>query len=480
VLTILERQSASGVRNAARIPLIDIFHSGQFIMQSSRLSFRALLLATSALIAPPVFAQEAAQQPQQGEQQPPADQGEVIIVQGNFIPEPLQETSEVAAFLTQADLERQGDSNAADALMKLPALSVVEGRFVYVRGLGERYSSAVLNGSPLPSPEPLQRVVPLDLFPSSILSGVMVQKSYSVEYSGEFGGGVIELSTLNLPDESFLEVGTSFSANTATTFATGYTHAGGDADWLGFDDATRKIPNQLKEAWQAARRVDSTLDLHGHLTNDQELQRIGQSFTNAELNLIQYNNDIPFNGSFDLTGGVRHDFDTFSIGAIGVLGYSYDWETEDGVQQEGRIDGGVLTPKSDYNYTSTDHKIGWDGLFGVGLEIGNDHKVNWTNLVIRRTDKRSWRRFGFDELAGFMCSLRASCSCFEPAGLNQHGRHAQGWCRPLTCCSNRQRSSMGVASLQCFSLGWVTMAPRAWRRYSQRAVRYLPNRGTHV
>jgi len=397
------------------------------------------LIATSALIAPHALAQEAPAEPQQADV-PTADQAaeedprrDVIVVQGRFIPEPLQDTSEVAAFLTDEDLSRQGDSNAAEALTKLPGLSIAEGRFVYVRGLGERYSSAILNGSPLPSPEPLQRVVPLDLFPSSILSGVMVQKSYSVEFPGEFGGGVIELSTLNLPDESFLEVATDFSVNTETTFATGYTHDGGDSDSWGFDDGTRKIPNQLNEAILASRRVDSNLDLYPNLTNDQELQRIGQSFENAKLNLTQVNTQIPPNGSVDLSTGYRQDFDNFSIGAIGVLGYSYDWETEDGIQQEGRIDGGVMSVKSDYDYTSTDQKIGWDGLFGVGLEFGSDHQINWTNLWVQRTDKRTRRRFGFDELAGEQVLddrtawYERSLSSSQLEGTHEFDRLKLGW-----------------------------------------------------
>ncbi len=366
----------------------------------------AILLATSAMIAPAALAQEPTT-PQEAEtatslDEQPADEGrgDVIVVRGAFIPEPLQETSEVAAFLSSEDISRQGSSDAAEALTKLPGLSVAEGRFVYVRGLGERYSSALLNGSPLPSPEPLQRVVPLDLFPASILSGVMVQKSYSAEFPGEFGGGVIQLSTLTIPDESFLEIGAGVSINTATTFATGYTHDGGKADVFGFDDGTRKIPNQLKEAIGAGVRVDSTLNLYPELTNAQELMRIGQSFENAKLNLIQVNDSIPGNGSIDLSAGYRQDFDNFSVGMVGVLGFSNGWKTDDGIQQEGRIDGGIMTPKSDYNYTATTNKVGWDGLFGAGIEFGEDHTVDWTNLWIRRTDKRTYRRFGFDELAG--------------------------------------------------------------------------------
>ena len=79
--------------------------------------------------------------------------------------------------------------------------------FVYVRGLGDRYSSSLLNGSPLPSPEPLRRSVPLDIFPTGIIGSALVQKTYSVNYPGEFGGGVINLTTTAIPEKSFITVG---------------------------------------------------------------------------------------------------------------------------------------------------------------------------------------------------------------------------------------------------------------------------------
>ena len=84
----------------------------------------------------------------------------------------------------------------------MTGLSLVGNGFVYVRGLGDRYSLALLNGSPLPSPEPLKRVVPLDLFPTGVIASSLVQKSYSVNYPGEFGGGVINLTTKATPREA--------------------------------------------------------------------------------------------------------------------------------------------------------------------------------------------------------------------------------------------------------------------------------------
>src|SRR5690606_4900995 len=120
---------------------------------------RALFLAVGAALAHPALAEEAMV----------ATQLDAVTVQGAHIPEPMAQTAEVASFVSREDLQRTGDGDAAQALGRVSGLSVVGNKYVYVRGLGERYSSALLNGSPLPSPEPMQRVVPLDLFPAEAL-----------------------------------------------------------------------------------------------------------------------------------------------------------------------------------------------------------------------------------------------------------------------------------------------------------------------
>lgn len=375
-------------------------------MKIRRRSLSAFLIATSAFIAPHAFAQTgvvdtSSAQAGDNTDQPQADipgsedGDDVVVVRGNYIPEPLQETSEVAAFLTIEDLERQGDATAAEALTRVTGLSIAEGRFVYVRGLGERYSSAILNGSPLPSPEPLQRVVPLDLFPNSVLGGVMVQKSYSVEFPGEFGGGVVDLSTISLPNEPYFEAGVGVGFNSETTFADGYTHNGSDSDPLGFDDGLRKVPYRIQEAWNADNRISASN------YSPLQLQNMGQSLQNAKLRLTQLNKQIPGNSSVDLSAGNVFDLGDNRLGIYGTLGYSNDWETKDGIQQGGRVETslGRIEVKDDYNYTSTDNNIGWNALFGAGYQFG-ENEIKWTNLWIHRTTKETYRRFGFDESNG--------------------------------------------------------------------------------
>ena len=87
-----------------------------------------------------------------------------------------------AADLMSSDqISRTGDSNVAVALTRVTGVTLLDGKYVYVRSLGERYSSTTLNGAAVPSPELTRNVLPLDLIPSSIVESLKVQKAYSPE-----------------------------------------------------------------------------------------------------------------------------------------------------------------------------------------------------------------------------------------------------------------------------------------------------------
>ena len=152
---------------------------------------------------------------------------EEVVVSGSFIPDEKRNTSEISAILDSSDIERTGDDNIAVALTRLTGLSLVRGKYVYVRGLGERYSAATINGSGLPSPEPLKRVVPLDLFPTQIIESSVVQKTYSADMPGEFGGGIIEINTKAVPSERILDISFSSGYNDATSLDDGLLYDGG-------------------------------------------------------------------------------------------------------------------------------------------------------------------------------------------------------------------------------------------------------------
>ncbi|WP_028965331.1 TonB-dependent receptor domain-containing protein [Sphingomonas phyllosphaerae] len=295
--------------------------------------------------------------------------GDIVVV-GRNIPNAVRATAQVVNVLSTADIARTGEGDIAGALTRVTGLSVVGNGYVFVRGLGDRYSSALLNGSPLPSPEPLRRTVPLDIFPTTVVGSALVQKTYSVNYPGEFGGGVINLTTKAIPDENFFTVGASGGIDTETTGRLGYTYFGSKTDWLGYDGGERNVPDFIKQAPAG----------NGVIPGAQVLQ-----LSNARTTLLQRNSDIPANYSGSLDLGVTGDIGGARVGLIGSVGVSNNWRTRDAVQQDTVSDDGTI--RNDFDTVITDNRAVVNGLLGFGLEFG-ENKVRWTNVYIHDTLKQ--------------------------------------------------------------------------------------------
>ncbi|MBW6529546.1 TonB-dependent receptor [Sphingomonas sp. RRHST34] len=299
-----------------------------------------------------------------------ASGGGDIVVVGRNIPNTIRATAQVVSVLSSADIARTGEGDIAGALTRVTGLSVVGNGYVFVRGLGDRYSSALLNGSPLPSPEPLRRTVPLDIFPTTVVGSALVQKTYSANYPGEFGGGVINLTTKAIPDENFFTVGASGGIDTETTAKLGYTYFGSKTDWLGYDGGERNVPDFIKQAPTG----------NGVIPSAQVLQ-----LSNARTTLLQRTTDTPANYSGSMDLGVTGDIGGTRVGLIGSLGVSNTWRTRDATQQDTvSVDG---TLRNDFHTVITDNRAVVNGLLGFGAEFG-ENKVRWTNVYIHDTLKQ--------------------------------------------------------------------------------------------
>ncbi|MEL7021861.1 MAG: carboxypeptidase regulatory-like domain-containing protein, partial [Bacteroidota bacterium] len=149
--------------------------------------------------------------------------------------------------ISAQEISRFGSNNAAESMKRVTGASVVDGKYVFVRGLGDRYSSAQLNGMQLPSSDPYRNAMQLDLIPSNLLDNVIASKTFTPDQPGNFTGGNVNLKTKSFPERLTLaaSIGTSF--NTQSSFQDNFlTHEGGSTDWLGFDDGTRDIPAILQ------------------------------------------------------------------------------------------------------------------------------------------------------------------------------------------------------------------------------------------
>jgi outer membrane receptor protein involved in Fe transport len=401
--------------------------------------FASLLLLSSALVAPAALAQDVSggapasdtppvtteaptgEEPVADDATAPDEDGDIsipggadqeIVVTGRFTPNVVRATPEVVSVLSSADIARTGEGDISGSLQRVTGLSVVGGGFVYVRGLGDRYSLALLNGSPLPSPEPLKRVVPLDIFPSNVIDSTLVQKSYSANFPGEFGGGVINLTTKSIPRESFLTLSGGIGWDSETTNQLGYTYYGGDTDWTGFDDGTRDVPPLLKAALASGKPI-----LNGADFTQTDLKAIMVELVNAPTTLLQQNNHIPVNWSAGVTGGTSIALPDGELGIIATAGISNKWRTRDAIQQTSVDPELAGPPQTDFRRVITDNRVVVNGLLGFGLELG-EHKFRWTNLYIRDTLKQSRLGLGVDQNVQLRDTLVQDTAWYERQLIN--------------------------------------------------------------
>ncbi len=308
----------------------------------------------------------------------PGGGGDIVVTGRRSTSNISKSAPQVVSILSSVDIARTGEGDIAGALSRVTGLSVVGNGFVFVRGLGDRYSLALLNGSPLSSPEPLKRVVPLDLFPTNIIASSLVQKSYSVNFPGEFGGGVINLTTKAIPEEPFLSISGSIQGDSETTNKLGYTYFGSSMDWTGFTNANRDLPPALTAFLASGDRMSE---------GAVDTQEIAGQLFDARNSVVQRIKHLAPNFSLGVSGGRSWDVgDDATLGLIASAAYSNKWRSRDTLQQTAStVD--LSEKELDFRKVITDNRVVLNSLVGLGLEFG-DSKIRWTNLYIRDTLKQ--------------------------------------------------------------------------------------------
>lgn len=284
----------------------------------------------------------------------------------------------VADILGAEQIARTGDSDAAAALKRVTGLTLVDGKFIYVRGLGERYSSTQLNGAQVPSPDPTRTVIPLDLFPSSIIESLSVQKSYSASMPAHFGGGNVDIRIKTIPSDFTLQIAANAGGNT-DNFGEGFEYNGGDDDWYGRDDGTREAPDSLKAVWQNYDRLQD-------LTQEENRQIA------ADLNR-DYDpkyNDVDPDFGLDFTIGDRFDSDNgdWRYGYLMAISYDNEYHYREEFEAQDYTNNGDGTYKLIRGFDdieTTEHSVKWSGMFNFGVEYDRDHRLDFSSMILNDT-----------------------------------------------------------------------------------------------
>ena len=346
------------------------------------------LLALPSISALPVYAQDAGT----AEVDPNIEE---VLVLGRLrsAAESLQDermNEEVVTDVLGAEMiSRVGDSTVALALRRVSGLSLVGDKFVYVRGLGERYSNTMLNGATVPSPDLTRNVIPLDVFPTSIVDSLRVQKSYSADMPANFGGGSVDIRTKGIPDSftySF-EVGSGLNTETDGDVIT--YRGGGDDDW-GEDDGTRALSRDIESA---INRFRGNLDTQSiFLTLQQEAngtptfadaQEINRTLGTALYRDIAIREENP-GPDVDLKGSIGNNWFVGDNGEFGILAgatYKNKW------RQATQLSRNLTFPdtRTDTEVEST-YSVELSANVNMGFTYTDDHKITTTSLYLRNTD----------------------------------------------------------------------------------------------
>jgi hypothetical protein len=157
-------------------------------------------------------------------------------------------------------IQRTGDNNAAGAVTRIVGVTVNEGKYVYVRGLGDRYSKTTLNGAEIPGLDPNQNAVQMDLFPANLIDNIVVYKNFTPDLPGSFTGGLVDVRTKDFPDRFSLNFSATTSYNPQANLIDDFTALPekGKTDWIGRDDGTRALPDFIQDLIDSGVGIPTT------------------------------------------------------------------------------------------------------------------------------------------------------------------------------------------------------------------------------
>jgi TonB-dependent receptor len=270
------------------------------------------------------------------------------------------------------EIAKRGDSDAASAAKRVTGLTIEGGKYVYVRGLSDRYSKTTLNKAEIPGLDPNRNAVQLDLFPTNMIENMKVVKSFSPDLPGSFTGGLVDIETKDFPEAFTFQFSTALGYNTESSFKSDFlTYQGGAMDALGFDDGTRDAPNSVQRI--PALFVDNA-----------RLSAISKSF-NKEMDVSEKNSSL--NQSYSLSVGNQKKLFGKEIGFITGLSYSkkFNHRKNDAFTNRYELTGNVdQVEELNASRTLTDvrsqENVLWGAFATVSYRLSKNHKLGFNYI----------------------------------------------------------------------------------------------------
>lgn len=303
-------------------------------------------------------------------------QGEAVVVEAtailnseNSVLQQQRKAATIGDAIAAEQIKRAPDATTGDALRRVTGVSIVDNKYVYVRGTSERYNNTLLNGAQLSSTEPDKKAYAFDTLPSNLLENTVISKSFTPDLPGNFSGGLVQINTIDFSEKLTIRLGTTGAYNTASTASDFKTYQGSKWDAFGFDDGTRELPGAVN-----GKKVISSNYSSG------ELQTIGLSFRNIWG--VSAQKAAP-NSSYMLSIGSSSQLFGRTLGYIGALSYRNGFDKVDLIRNDYNADG---TPQFEFKGDNYKFSVLWGGLLNLSYKLGDFHKISMKNLYNRAAD----------------------------------------------------------------------------------------------
>jgi len=293
-----------------------------------------------------------------------------------------KQSNAITNILSSEQMSKKGDSSAASALKRVTGVTLVDGKNVFVRGLGDRYSNIEMNSMPLPSPDPTKRIVPLDIFPSGVISSMKVQKSATADIPASFGGGYIDIRTKDSAKDDYVKLTLELKAN-SNTGKDSITYQGSDTDFLGFDDGYRAIDSSIINNSEI-HLGERTKSFTTRYFTEEELSEFTQKYV-ANRDYSVTNQNLPMGGSGSLEAAVNYKIaDKHKITLFG--NYKYKQEHKYREEEINKYSMNIYTDTliAKPTQTGTSKKSFSDysqaGIFNIGYNYADVFRIKYTKL----------------------------------------------------------------------------------------------------
>ncbi len=317
----------------------------------------------------------------------------------------------VVSAVTQEQIAKSPDSDAGQAVQRVSGVTVQDGKYVFVRGLGERYTTTSLNGARVPSPEPEKKMVPLDLFPASLLEGITTSKTFTPDQSGDFSGASVNLKTREFPARRTFTLSTGTAVNDAATGKTLAKAPTTGREWLGFAGAERALPQGLAAA--------------GNLSGSSQPQ-VNQYIASLRDVWSARRADGSPNGTFGLGLGGEDPFFGQRVGYLASFNYGYSQEVREGERKALATTGG---PINQYRGSTARNGVLWGGLLNLSTRLGETSKLQLNNTYTRSADNEAKALHGVNEEFSQLGELAITRLSFTERSVRSHqlrGEHRFG------------------------------------------------------